>query len=202
MGGSRPMRSPLLLETIKVEAGEAQHLDYHNQRFNSSRKSLYEINRVLDLGNYIIPPSNQRYRCRILYDQEIRKVEYFPYRPKIIQKIALIESTVQYSFKYADRRIFERLLAASPQSDEVLIVQNGYLTDTTIANIAFLEKGRWITPDKPLLHGTTRKRLINEGLLTPKAIRKDEIHRFDSFALMNAMIGFKIISPIAWEYKI
>jgi 4-amino-4-deoxychorismate lyase len=190
------MNSPLLLETIRVQAGEAQHLDYHNQRFNSSRKSLFGIDKPLDLSEVIIPPDDQLYRCRVLYNRGIQKIEYFPYQVKTIQKITLIESSIRYSYKYADREALEALLAASPQSDEVLIVQNGYLTDTTIANIAFLEKGQWITPDKPLLHGTTRKRLIDEGLLLPKAIRKDEIHRFDSFALMNAMIGFKIINPI------
>ena len=190
------MNPSLLLETIRVQTGEAQHLDYHNQRFNNSRKSLFGIDKPLDLGKVIIPPDDQLYRCRILYDREVRKIEYFPYQAKTIQKIALIESSIRYNYKYADRKRLEALLAASPQSDEVLIVQNGYLTDTTIANIAFLEKGRWITPDKPLLQGTTRERLIDEGFLTPKAIQKDEIHRFDSFALMNAMIGFTVINPI------
>ncbi len=190
------MKSPLLLETIKIEEGEALHLEYHNQRFNSSRKSLFGIEKALDLDSYITPPDHQLYRCRVLYDQEIQKIEYFPYQPKMIHTVTLLESTIEYSHKYADRKIFERLLASSPQSDDVLILHNGYLTDTTIANIAFLENGKWITPERPLLRGTTRERLIDEGFLIPKAIRKDEIYRFNGFALMNAMIGFKITNPI------
>ena len=194
------MKSSLLLETIKVEEGEAFHLSYHNQRFNSSRKSLFGINGPLDLGKYITPPDNGLYRCRVLYDREIQKIEFLPYQPKPIQKIALLSNDLSYPFKYADRTAFNRLLDASPGCDEILIVQQGFLTDTTIANIAFLQEGQWITPECPLLKGTTRQRLINEGFLTPKAIRTDEIDHFDGFALMNAMLGFKVINP-AWVRK-
>ncbi len=194
------MKSSLLLETIKVEGGEAFHLSYHNQRFNSTRNSLFGINKLVSLGKYISPPDNGLYRCRILYDREIQKIEFLPYQPKPIQKIALISSDLVYPFKYADRTLFDKLLTASPECDEMLIVRQGFLTDVTIANIAFLQEGQWITPDRPLLEGTTRRRLIDEGFLTPKTIREEEIDHFDGFALMNAMLGFKVINPI-WVRK-
>jgi len=187
---------PLLLETIRIEGGEALHLDYHNKRLNRSRAQLFYSNDTLDLKRYITPPDKACYRCRVLYDKGIRKIEYHPYYPKDIRSIAVIESDIEYPFKYADRSLFDSLLSASPRSDEVLIVRNGSLTDTTIANIAFLKNGRWITPDQPLLRGTTRERLIDEGFLTPEPIRKEEISNFHGFALMNAMIGFRIITPI------
>ncbi|MEA3418385.1 MAG: aminotransferase class IV [Campylobacterota bacterium] len=196
-----PASEPLLLETIRIEGGSALHLDYHNQRFNHARKTLFSINKTMDLADFITPPkenSGTLYRCRILYSRKILKVDYIPYTPKIIKKISLINSNISYPFKFADRSELNHLLASSPGSDEVLIVKEGLLADTTIANIAFLEKGKWITPKKPLLEGTTRKRLIDEGFLIPKTIRSDEIDRFDGFALMNAMIGFKILNPICW----
>jgi len=192
------MDSPLLLETIKVQGGEALHLTYHNQRFNKTRKKLFDIHNLFDLATIIKPPNQETYRCRILYDQSIQKIEYLPYQPKTIRMIAIMESAIDYAYKYADRTALEALLADSPQSDEVLISHNGFLRDTTIANIAFLENGKWITPNKPLLEGTTRQRLVDEGFLTPKNIRKDAIGHFDGFALMNAMIGFKVINP-TWD---
>ncbi len=188
------MTSPLLLETIRVENGKALNISYHNQRFNRSRRDLFAINTAVDLSKLITPPDEGLYRCRILYGQHIQTIEYLPYRTKVIQTIAIAESSISYPYKYADRKQFEALIADFPQFDDVLISQNGYLTDTTIANIAFLEKDRWITPNKPLLEGTTRERLINEGFLTSKSIKIDEINRFDGFALMNAMIGFRIIN--------
>ena len=194
------MNSPLLLETIRVEGGEASHLSYHNQRFNQTRKKLFGIHHSFDLATIIKPPDQKIYRCRILYSREIQKIEYLPYQPKPIQKIALISSDLTYPFKFADRTGFNKLLDASPECDEVVIIQKGFLTDTTIANIAFLQGKQWITPEYPLLEGTTRQRLIDEGFLTPKAIRAEEIDCFDGFALMNAMIGFKVINPI-WVRK-
>ena len=188
--------SDLLLETIRIEGGGTRHLDYHNQRFNDTRNRLFKINESIDLAHYIKAPGEGLYRCRILYNQNIQKVEYIPYAPRPIKRIALKESDISYPFKYADRSELDRLLASSPESDEVLIVKDGLLTETTIANIAFLENGKWITPKKPLLEGTTRKRLIDKGFLIPKTIRSDAIDHFDGFALMNAMIGFKILNPI------
>ena len=190
------MNSSLLLETIRIEKGKALHLSYHNQRFNKTRKKLFNIHNSFDLATIIKPPNQETYRCRVLYGREIQKIEYLPYQPKPIQKIALISSDLAYPFKYADRTPFSKLLAASPECDDILIIQKGFLTDTTIANIAFLQEGRWVTPTSPLLEGTTRRRLIDEGFLAPKAIRADEIDHFDGFALMNAMLGFKVINPI------
>jgi 4-amino-4-deoxychorismate lyase len=195
-----PASDPLLLETIRIEAGSTLHLDYHNQRFNLVRKRLFSIHKPIDLADLITPPPEGLYRCRILYGRTIQKVDYIPYAPKSIKTISLVESDISYSFKYADRSELEHLLSLSPQSDEVLIVKEGLLTDTTVANVAFLEKGKWITPKRPLLEGTTRKRLLDEGFLTAKTIRSDEIDRFNGFALMNAMIGFKILNPICWEH--
>ena len=188
--------TPLLLETIRIDEGRALHLPYHNQRFNQSRKALFSIDERVDLGNLLAPPNEGPFRCRILYDKEIRTIEYIPYRPKTIKRISFAEISVDYRYKYADRSQFQALLSESPRSDDVLILRDGFLTDSTIANIALLKNGKWITPDKPLLKGTTRERLIDEGFLTAAAIRKEEISDSDGFALMNAMIGFKIINPI------
>ena len=190
------MKTSLLLETIKVEEGKVSHPYYHNKRFNESRERLFGMDEEIDLEEHIKPPDDKLYRCRILYDRDIRKIEFFPYKAKQIRTLAFAESQIDYAFKYADRTELGALLAKYPRSDEVLIVKEGYLTDTTIANIAFLQKGRWFTPDKPLLKGTTRERFIDSGFLTAKAIQKEEIYSFDSFALMNAMIGFKIVNPI------
>ena len=187
---------PLLLETIRIEEGKALYLDYHNQRLNQSRKELFSIDTPIDIGSHITPPPKGLYRCRVLYDKEIRKIEYLPYSPKEINRISLVETSINYSYKYADRSTFDKLLAAHSESDEILIVRESLLTDTTIANIAFLKKGKWITPKEPLLKGTARERLIDGGFLSLGNIRKEEISSFDGFALMNAMIGFKIINPI------
>jgi 4-amino-4-deoxychorismate lyase len=102
----------------------------------------------------------------------------------------LVHSDIDYNLKYADRSALEALKAERPDADDVLIVKNGYVTDTTIANIAFFDGERWLTPATPLLEGTTRARLIDEGVLTPAPIRYDAIDHFKSVALFNALQGF------------
>ena len=41
-----------------------------------------------------------------------------------------------------------------------------------------------------------RAKLIDEGFLQPKDIKREDLHHYSQVALMNAMIGFKIINNI------
>ena len=51
-----------------------------------------------------------------------------------------------------------------------LIVKDGYLTDTSIANIALYDGYTWFTPAHPLLRGTKRAELLNKQLIVEKDI--------------------------------
>jgi 4-amino-4-deoxychorismate lyase len=186
----------MLLETIRIEGGEAQHLSWHTARLNRCRRRLFGSSDELDLASLLAPPSDGLYRCRVLCDTELRRIEYLPYRPRTIQHIALIESDIEYACKYADRSHFDALHRHFPECDDLLILKEGLLTDTTIANVALLKEGRWLTPDRPLLEGTTRARLIEEGFVTPARLQKEDLLHCDGFALMNAMLGFSPIQPI------
>ena len=191
-----PNAIPLLLETIKIEEGIAHNLAYHQQRLHRSRQALLGTQNILDLQEHIIAPSKGCYRCRVLYDYKIHSIEYIPYQPKMISNIQLIETPISYNYKYADRSVFEALQSQASQSNEVLIVKNGYLTDTTIANIALYNGDTWVTPKKPLLRGTMREKLLDEGFLKTKEIKEEDLSEYTQVALMNAMIGFKILKNI------
>ncbi|MBV5321851.1 MAG: aminotransferase class IV [Sulfuricurvum sp.] len=180
----------MLLETIRCEGGEAQHLSYHQQRLNRSLHSL-GIEKTYSLQTLITPPTEGLYRCRFLYDAEGYEIEFNPYTPKKITSLKLIHTEeIEYTLKYSNRDSLNTLLAQRGECDEVLIVKNGFLTDTTIANIALFIEGRWLTPDTPLLEGTTRARLIKDGFLTPAPLTPNDIARSCKVAVMNAMIGF------------
>lgn len=185
---------PLLLETISIVAGRAKNILYHNQRLNRSRRELYGIDEQIDLENFISPPDEGSYRCRVVYGGDIDTIEYIPYTPRDIQKIAIVDSDIEYRYKYADRSGLNRLIATYKNYDDILIVKDGFVTDTTIANVAFLKDGRWYTPKTPLLDGTTRQRLIDNGFLSTQDINRSDISDYDGFAIMNAMIDFKIIN--------
>jgi len=185
-----------LIETIRVENFKPSHIDYHNKRFNESRKALFGVTNRIDLSSFISPPDDNLFRCRIVYAQDILKVEYFRYMPKVIKHIGIVKSDIEYAFKYENREALNELLEKYPQVDELIIEKNGYLSDTTIANIAFLEKNHWITPKQPLLNGTVRQRLLDEKFLYTKDIKSEDIHHFSGISLMNAMIEFLPLNNI------
>jgi len=195
-----PHSTPLLLETIRIEGGVIHNLPYHQARMNRSREHLFHTFSTIDLASHLQPPdTHQIYRCRVLYGHEIEKIEYLPYTPKPIRHLKIVTSDIEYRHKYADREPLNRLLSLHPNADEVIIEKDGLLTDTTIANIAFFKNGKWYTPQKPLLEGTMREKFLDKGVLHLKDITKDELPDYSHVALINAMIGFKILNNFTIE---
>jgi 4-amino-4-deoxychorismate lyase len=180
----------ILLETLRCEDGRLRHVSYHQQRLDETLRHL-GIGRSYDLHSLILPPEHGLWRCRFLYGADGYEVRFHPYRPRTFSSLKLIRTDeIDYSHKYADRSTLERLSGERGTCDDVLIVCNGFVTDTTIANVALFIDGRWLTPRHPLLKGTARARLIDEGFLHPAPLREEDIAKAQRVALMNAMMGF------------
>ena len=118
----------------------------------------------------------------------------FSTKKKISQKLKVLPSDIDYAYKYANRETFSKLLQEYSAYDEIIIEKEGYLTDTTISNIALYDGEKWFTPSKPLLKGTMRAKLLDEGFLHKKETRKEDLKNYSQIALMNSMIGFKILN--------
>jgi len=177
------------LETIASQEGEVHHLEYHQKRVDATlQKQIHNLASLLD------PPKTGHYRCRIIYDTDHASISYHPYTLKLAQSFKLVHAdTLDYHLKYADRSALDGLKAQHSDYDDILIVKNDLISDTSIANVAFLDHGRWFTPKIPLLEGTTRARLIASGFLHVSDISVKNLHKYQKFALMNAMIDFQII---------
>ncbi len=188
---------PQFLETIKIYRGEIPHLAFHNERLNRTRAHFYPHSAPIDLAPLLNPlppeiPHETVIRCRLLYRERIDKIEYYPYQRRSIQRIQLLEApTLRYRYKYADRREIDTLYQQRGCADEILITQQGYLTDTSIANIALFDGLRWLTPQTPLLPGTKRAQLLTQGVLTPAAIHYTDLPNFSKISLFNGMVEFK-----------
>lgn len=104
-----------------------------------------------------------------------------------------MESDISYHYKYANREVLDALKSSVDDCDDIIIAHNGLLSDTTIANIAFWDGFVWYTPKTPLLEGTMRAYLLKNRKLTTKDIKIDEIDHYCGFAIMNAMVGFRVI---------
>ena len=174
-------------ETIKCEDFEVFNLYYHNQRVART------IGLNIDLQEYIYPPTDHLLRAKVIYSENgIEKIDYFKYAPKDIKTFKIIENdTIDYRYKYLNRENLDTLFTRKGIADEIVIVKNGLVTDTSIANIALFKDNRWITPKKPLLQGTTRARLLEEEKIYEADITTQDIKSATKIALLNAMIGFK-----------
>ena len=182
----------LFFETIKVQNGVSYNLPFHQQRLNYTIEKNFQKKSTISLKNFISPPKdNLLYRCKVIYDYEIKSVNFYPYTPKTIKSFKIIHSNIKYPFKYADRTSIDELFSKRDGLDEILIVdEKGFLKDTSIANIAIKKDGAWFTPRNPLLFGTMREKFIEDNILIQKDIKLKDIENIDSFAIMNAMIGF------------
>lgn len=184
----------LLLESIRLSDGEFQNLFYHERRMNRALKILCGVQEHFDLEVFlskITPPSNGLYKCRIVYDDRSRDLEFVPYQYKKIDSLRVVEhDRVSYEFKYADRKLIDHLYGLKKECDDILIVKRGLVTDSSFSNIVFRNGKRWYTPWSALLKGTMRASLLERNLIHEEEIRVEDIKNFDSFKLINAMIQF------------
>jgi 4-amino-4-deoxychorismate lyase len=186
----------MFIETIKIYNGKIYNIKWHNRRCNRTRQAFFTDTRPLQLQKQIEPPPRGLFRCRVIYAKEIISIEYIPYQAKKFRSFNIVQSNIEYNYKYASREALDSLKEGCCPSQEIIIEQDGLLTDTTIANIAFYDGREWITPTTPLLKGTMRMKLLNSGFLKQKDIKSEDIKHFLNFALMNAMIGFQIQKSI------
>jgi 4-amino-4-deoxychorismate lyase len=180
----------MFLETIRCENGLPLYLSYHQQRVERTFHAI-QSNTFYNLQSLINPPKEGVFRCRFLYNSKEYTIEYHPYTPKKISSLKLITcNKIEYPLKYIHRETLDSLFEQRGECDDVLIIRNDLLTDTTIANIALQIEGNWLTPNTPLLMGTTRARLIDTGFLTSATLHPKDVTKASKIALMNAMLGF------------
>ena len=180
------------IETIRIENGKALNLGFHNYRFNKTRRDIFECNLPVNLADYIQPGEYvERTKCRTEYQDEVEKVEYQPYTIRPVKSLRMVTSDgLDYTYKSSNRQKLDELFKQKGEADDILIIRDGFLTDTSIANIALWNGEQWETPEKPLLEGTMRASLLGKGLIVPAEIRPQDLSRYSLIRLFNAMIGF------------
>ncbi len=184
----------LLLESLRLSDGQYQNLFYHERRMNRGLKFLCGVQEHFDLEEFLTKlerPATGLYKCRLVYDETSRDIEFIPYRPKKIDSLRVVEhDRISYEYKYADRKLIDRLYALKRDCDDILIVKRGLVTDSSFSNIVFRRGKRWYTPWSALLKGTMRASLLEQNLIHEEEIHVEDIKTFDSFKLINAMLEF------------
>lgn len=125
----------------------------------------------------------------MIYGWELLQVEFLPYTPRPIRSLKLVaDDAIDYAWKSEDRSALEHLFAQKGACDDILIVKNGLLTDSSYSNLAFYDGEVWFTPEMPLLQGVQRERLLQEEQIIAASIRVEDLNCFSQIALINAML--------------
>ena len=102
-----------LFETIKVIDNVLFNIDYHNQRVNTALQELFNVSENWDLKQMIDIPDllpGKIYKCKVVYDRQIRSIQFSPYSRKPLLRLKLIENNeITYNLKYFDREELESL---------------------------------------------------------------------------------------------
>lgn len=184
-----------LFESIAIIDGMVQHAEWHQKRFLRSYLGAYNESPPYSLLDGVQLRDEYKVgkvKLRISYNQEGSIFEFKNYKSKKIHSLRLVDGDeLNYEYKYQDRTVLNKLFEQRKTCDDILIVQNKLITDSSYANIVFYDGREWFTPEKPLLKGTARARLLNEGIIRESEIKVADLQKYSAFKLINAMREFE-----------
>ncbi len=182
------------VETIRIQDGQPQNLQYHQRRINRTFKHFYPHTPPHNIASLITVPQDFTsgvVKARFLYNQTDFALEFHKYQPKQINCLRLVTADwINYDFKFTDRQAFQKLLSVVKDCNEIIIVKNGYITDTSFSNLVFFDGYSWVTPETCLLPGTYREYLLDQGLITAQEIKPADLKSFTHFKLINALLAW------------
>lgn len=181
-------------ETLQIKNQQALHVNFHNERFNKTRYELFNAKKDLNLLDFLDVKNDAR--CKIVYDKDVKSVEYFPIVKRKFEHFLLVECDFTYEYKYLNRQMFKHF----ENCDDVIYIKNGILLDTSIANIALLLDNTWYCTNDVLLKGTTRQRLLENNAIKVKTLHVNDLFEAKSMAIMNAIVGFLELKNTKFTY--
>ena len=189
-------------ESICIKEGIAQNLSAHQLRVNKTLNAFHaSIDSIVlvDIVKQLVLPPEGLFKLRISYDLNgNHQSVWSAYQIKQIQNFALVDiKGHRYDYKFSNRDWINEALVLSGK-EEIMMHDAGLIKDCSYTNIVFFDGINWYTPAAPLLEGTQRAKLIQERIITPKALYISDLPNFQKFKCINAMIQW----DVAVEYKI
>lgn len=165
-------------------------LDYHQDRMNrtfreSAKECPINLSEIFKAASH---NENGLFKWRLLYglDGQYRS-QFIPYAFREEKRFTLVtDNTLKYSHKHENRRAIDAL-KSSVGTSEIIIVQNGHITDTSFSNLIFLKNNRWYTPSTYLLKGVQRESLLAKNQITATEITVSGLHEYSHFKMINAL---------------
>ena len=189
------MIEPVFIEVLKVKDGVFIDPQPHIDRIFRTTKRFFSEPLMVELTNDMIPDDmlNGLVKCRIVYSNAIKSIDFESYTMRTIESLCIIENDlINYKYKYLNRDAINNLFAQRNDCDDILIVKNSLITDTSYTNVVFQDhNGKLFTPTTTLLSGTKRKKLLDAGTIHAKEIYVNDIKLYKGVYLINAMIDIE-----------
>jgi len=181
------------IESIKVEDQKIFLTELHQKRMNDTFSNFGKECKI-DIYSLFVNLKHDEdglYKFRIEYDLDNNfKTQIVPYAISEHDDFELvIDNEIDYTFKSADRTQFQKLKNDSG-ADEIIIVKENQITDTTYSNLLFLKDKTWFTPKTYLLNGVMRQSLLDSKKIKETEITIDNIKEYSHFQLINALNDF------------
>ena len=190
------------IETMCVDQGRIINLDYHLERIKNTRKHFWDTEKTVPINQLsaLAATQDSKAKLRFVYDKEnIYDLSCTPYKTRKIERFKLLVSNdIEYVYKSVNRSEINLLKAQTEPTNEIIIVKQNRLTDTSYTNIALFDGSQWITPSTPLLKGTRRAQLLDTGRLMECEVLATDLKSFQSISLINAMMDLEeLVLPIS-----
>ena len=181
------------IESIKVEDQEIFLLEFHQKRVDQTfahfgKEGTIDIAKIY---KHLEHDEDGLFKLRIVYDLDKKiRTQMIPYAIPEIDDFQLVENnSYDYSFKFEDRKELEKMKMKS-KAEEIIIVKNNHITDTSYSNLLFLKGKDWFTPSTYLLNGVQRQNLLKHKKVKEAEITLQNIKQFSHFQIINAMNDF------------
>ncbi|MDR0621258.1 MAG: aminotransferase class IV [Deltaproteobacteria bacterium] len=187
------MKEPRFLESIKLLNGAYHNLELHRSRMTRAALAAFGSRPGFDLYEALPKsvPKTGLHKVRLIYGQKLESVGITPYSMPSPKTMAVVQATeLDYRHKYLNRSDIE-ILAANAPADDVIIAINGFVTDSSYANLVFENAHGLYTPEDPLLAGVKRQALLASGAIRTRRIKVSDIMDYDRVRLINAMIDLE-----------
>lgn len=199
------LQAVTLLETmLGSPEGTIRNLDRHLARLADSA-GYFGIPVDLDavrneLVRAVIRDAPARIRLTVDPRGVVRAVAVAlaPTRPGLV-RLAIDDEPIdsrspRLCHKITARAVYDMRAARHPGADDVVLVnEHGLITETTIANIAVLRAGCWVTPpvSDGCLPGVERGRLLDTGALAVGQVDIAELRAADQIATVSSLRGWR-----------
>lgn len=181
------------IESIKILNGRCYNLKHHQIRMLKTQQQFYGMQNLTDIRKFLFIPQNLKtglVKCRIEYDNEIRKIEFSPYAIRKIHSAKIVDcESLNYPFKFVERPELDAIFSQKGQCDEIIIIKDGLITDAYYYNLVFEQNGKYYTPAIPMLEGTRRQLLLDKGTIIRTEITPGDIQKYQNIHFINALTG-------------